>query len=139
MESLGKGTRQQPGFRRRSHQGSLHDPVHGQALVYRNARDHDSGGWAHLSCNGTYRPPPAGKWDQLNWLIGRNGYNGTILWKQKLPDDYLVHRSAFIATKDTFYRINGNSVLMLDARTGEKTGEIRIPDFPGDFKWIAME
>ena len=79
------------------------------------------------------------EWDQLNWLIGRNGYNGTILWREKLPDDYLVHRSAFIATTDTFYRINGDSVLMLDAKTGKKTGEIRIPNFSGDWKWIAME
>ena len=79
------------------------------------------------------------EWDQLNWLIGRNGYNGTVLWKERLPDDYLVHRSAFVATKEVFYRIDGDSALMLDAKTGQKKGKIHIPDFPGDWKWIAME
>lgn len=78
------------------------------------------------------------EWGALNRLIGRNGYNGTVLWERKLPDDYLVHRSAFVATKDTFYMINGDHCLLLDARTGEDTGEIRIAGFPGDWKWIAI-
>ncbi len=78
------------------------------------------------------------EWGALNRLIGRNGYNGTILWERRLPEDYLVHRSAFVATKDTFYMINGDHCLLLDARTGEKQGEIRIEGFPGDWKWIAI-
>jgi hypothetical protein len=44
------------------------------------------------------------EWGSLNRLMGRNGYNGTVVWELKLPDDYLVHRSAFIATKDTYLR-----------------------------------
>lgn len=78
------------------------------------------------------------EWGALNRPIARNGYNGTILWERKLPEDYLVHRSAFIATKDTFYMINGDHCLLLDARTGEEKGKIQIEGFPGDWKWIAL-
>lgn len=78
------------------------------------------------------------EWDMLNRLVARNGYNGTILWERDLPPDYLVHRSAFIATKDTFHMINGDHCLLLDARTGEEKGALRIPGFPGDWKWMAM-
>lgn len=79
------------------------------------------------------------EWESLNRLIARNGYNGTVLWERKLPDDYLVHRSAFVATRDTFYMINGDHCLLLDSRTGKEKGEIRIKDFPGDWKWIAIQ
>ena len=44
------------------------------------------------------------EWNMLYKLIARNGYNGTVLWTKDLPDGYQVHRSAFIATGDTFYR-----------------------------------
>ena len=79
------------------------------------------------------------EWNMLNRLIARNGYNGTILWERKLPDNYLVHRSAFVATPDTFHMIDGNRCLLLDAKTGKETGQISIPDFPGDWKWIAYQ
>ena len=39
------------------------------------------------------------EWDNMNRLIARNGYNGAILWQRDLPEGYLVHRSAFIATR----------------------------------------
>jgi len=79
------------------------------------------------------------EWDTLNQLIARNGYNGTILWQQALPDGYLCHRSAFIATADIFYRIDGDGCLMLDARTGTERGRIQIPGLKGDWKWMAMQ
>lgn len=78
------------------------------------------------------------EWGMLNRVLARNGYNGTILWERELPDDYLVHRSAFIASDDEFYMINGNHVLRLDARTGAERGKIEIPGFNGQWKWIAM-
>lgn len=78
------------------------------------------------------------EWDQLNRIVARNGYNGIILWERKLPDDYLVHRSAFVATEDIYYMIDGDHVLKLDAKTGEERGKIEIPGFNGDWKWIAM-
>ncbi len=79
------------------------------------------------------------EWDMVNKLIVRNGYNGTVLWQRDLPDGYLSHRSAFIATKDIFYMIDGDSCLMLDTRTGKEKGRIRIPGLEGDWKWMAMK
>ncbi len=79
------------------------------------------------------------EWDMLNKLIARNGYNGIVLWERDLPMGYMVHRSAFVATKDIFYMIDGDSCLMLDARTGKEKGRIRIPGLDGDWKWMAMQ
>ncbi len=77
----------------------------------------------------------------LNTLQARNGYNGTELWRLRLPDGYLVHRSAFIATDDTFYMIDvdGNGCLLLDPITGEEKGRVHIPDIRGEWKWIALQ
>jgi len=79
------------------------------------------------------------EWDGLNRLIARNGYNGTVLWERKLPEGYLTHRSAFIATKDTFHMIDGESCLLLDAATGKEMGRIRIPELEGEWKWMAIK
>jgi outer membrane protein assembly factor BamB len=79
------------------------------------------------------------EWNMVNKLIARNGYNGTMLWQRDLPDGYLSHRSAFVATKDIFYMIDGDSCIMLDARTGKEKGRIRIPGLEGDWKWMAMK
>jgi len=78
------------------------------------------------------------EWDGLLRIIARSGYNGKVLWERKLPQGYLVHRSAFIATKETFYMIDGDRCLMLDAQTGSEQGEIRIPGVKGDWKWMAL-
>ena len=77
----------------------------------------------------------------LNTVLARNGYNGAELWRRRLPDGYLVHRSAFIATDDTFYMIDldGNGCLLLDPETGMEQREIRIPDLPGEWKWMALK
>ena len=76
----------------------------------------------------------------LNTLLACNGYNGTELWRRKLPDGYLVHRSAFVATAETFYMIDpdGAGCLLLDPRTGEERDRIRVPEVAGDWKWIAL-
>ncbi|HID24778.1 MAG TPA: hypothetical protein EYP14_20590, partial [Planctomycetaceae bacterium] len=79
------------------------------------------------------------EWGTLQWLIARNGYNGAILWKRKLPDGYLVHRSAFIATPDTFYMIDGDSCLKLDPETGAERGRLRVPGLEGQWKWMALK
>ena len=52
------------------------------------------------------------EWDNMNRLIARNGYNGTILWQRDLPEGYLVHRSAFVATRETFYMLERDHALM---------------------------
>ncbi|MBC8354605.1 MAG: PQQ-binding-like beta-propeller repeat protein [Planctomycetes bacterium] len=79
------------------------------------------------------------EWDTLYKLVARNGYNGTVLWERRLPDGYLVHRSAFIATRDTFHMIDGESCLLLDAQTGEEQGRIKLPGVAGHWKWMAMK
>jgi len=79
------------------------------------------------------------EWNMLNKLVARNGHNGQLLWERKLPDRYMVHRSAFVATKDTFYMIDGNRCLLLDPETGEEKGEIRVPGAEGEWKWMAIE
>lgn len=79
------------------------------------------------------------EWDNMNRLIARNGYNGAILWQRDLPEGYLVHRSAFIATRDTFYMIDGDHALMLDPETGKTQGRLTIPGVFGDWKWMAIK
>jgi outer membrane protein assembly factor BamB/SAM-dependent methyltransferase len=77
----------------------------------------------------------------LNTLMANNGYNGAVLWMRKLPDGYLAHRSAFVATSDTFYMIDddGTGCLLLDPETGQQKDRIYAPDVPGYWKWIAMQ
>ena len=77
------------------------------------------------------------EWDMMSKLIARNGYNGTVLWERTLPEGYLVHRSAFIATAETFYMIDGDRCLLLDPQTGRETGEVRIPGLTGEWKWMV--
>jgi outer membrane protein assembly factor BamB len=79
------------------------------------------------------------EWDHMNQLIARNGFNGTILWQRNLPEGYLVHRSAFIATRNTFYMIDGDHALLLDPETGDEQGKISIPGVFGDWKWMAIQ
>ncbi|MHC4400868.1 MAG: outer membrane protein assembly factor BamB family protein, partial [Planctomycetota bacterium] len=78
------------------------------------------------------------EWDTLNKLVARNGYNGQILWERPLPERYMVHRSAFYATKDTFHLIDGDRCLLLDPQTGQEKGEIRVPGLEGEWKWMAF-
>jgi len=75
----------------------------------------------------------------LNTLLARNGYNGTFLWSRKLPDGYLVHRSAFIATEDCFYMIESDGCLRLDPETGSEIDRINIPEIEGEWKYIALQ
>jgi outer membrane protein assembly factor BamB len=78
------------------------------------------------------------EWPSLYTLIARNGYNGQVLWTRKLPDGYLVHRSAFIATDDVFYMIDGDRGVCLEAETGKEVGEIRFPGATEKWEWMAM-
>ncbi len=79
------------------------------------------------------------KW--INTLYARNGYNGTKLWERRLPDGYLIHRSAYVATNDIFYMIDtdGEGCLMLDPETGDELGEITISGIEGQWKWMAIK
>jgi outer membrane protein assembly factor BamB len=75
----------------------------------------------------------------LNTILARNGYNGTHLWSRKLPDGYLVHRSAFIATDDCFYMIENDGCLILDPETGREMDRISIPEIESEWKYIALQ
>ncbi|MCH2373376.1 MAG: PQQ-binding-like beta-propeller repeat protein [Planctomycetes bacterium] len=79
------------------------------------------------------------EWDMIYKLIARNGYNGIVLWERDLPEGYLVHRSAFIATKDTFHMIDGSGALLLDSQTGAEKGRLQVPGIYGEWKWMAMK
>ena len=78
------------------------------------------------------------EWKMLNKLIARNGFNGTILWQKSLPEGYLVHRSAFVATRDTFYMINGPGCQRIHPQTGADLGRLRIPGLVGHWKWMVI-
>lgn len=79
------------------------------------------------------------EWDSLYKLIARNGYNGQVLWQRELPEGYLVHRSAFIATKETFYMIDGDGCLFLDPQTGVEQERLTLPGVNGEWKWMVMK
>ncbi|MDA1049818.1 MAG: PQQ-binding-like beta-propeller repeat protein [Planctomycetota bacterium] len=79
------------------------------------------------------------EWDTLYKLIARNGYNGTVLWKRDLPEGYWVHRSAFIATKDTFFMLDGDGCLLLDPETGVERERLSLPDVNGEWKWMVLK
>ncbi|MEE8451617.1 MAG: PQQ-binding-like beta-propeller repeat protein, partial [Thermoguttaceae bacterium] len=78
----------------------------------------------------------------LNKLLGINGYNGTTLWQRDLPAGFMIHRNTMIATPETLYLADDESCKLIDAKTGETTGEIVIPDGLGDgpvWKWMALQ
>ena len=79
------------------------------------------------------------EWKTLYKLIARNGYNGTVLWERNLPDGYLVHRSAFIATRETFFMLDGDGCLLLDPQTGAEQQRLALPDVKGEWKWIVLK
>lgn len=71
-----------------------------------------------------------------------NGYNGTLLWRRKLPEGMMVHRNTFVATPEVLYVGDDASAKLIDAATGALLGEIRAPEalVDGSFwKWMALE
>ena len=77
----------------------------------------------------------------LNTLLARNGYNGQELWRKRLPDGYLVHRSAFVAANDMFYMIGleGHGCLLIDPESGREKERIDISEAPASWKWMAIQ
>ncbi|HUW62676.1 MAG TPA: PQQ-binding-like beta-propeller repeat protein [Candidatus Bathyarchaeia archaeon] len=76
----------------------------------------------------------------LNTILARNGYNGAELWRRRVPDGYLMHRSAFIATDDTFYMIDPDNpgCILLDPETGREKARITVPESGAEWKWMAL-
>ncbi len=79
--------------------------------------------------------------ETLHKLTARNAYNGIVLWQRDMPVGYVVYRSCMIAEKKVLYLLdylrNGNTVLVLDAQTGEELQSIRVPELQDEIKWIA--
>jgi len=78
----------------------------------------------------------------LNTLMCVNAYNGTILWKRDLRENFMIHRNTMIATPETLYLADDESCKLIDAATGQVRSEITIPEGIGDgpvWKWMAME
>ena len=81
------------------------------------------------------------EWPWLGKLVAFNGYNGTILWQRELPAGFMVHRNVIVATADTVYLAEGDSCVLLNAATGEQTGEVAWPEAIGPdrcWKWLAL-
>ena len=121
LVTLGKVAGQQSGVRRRRHQGALltqfmETPFYiGMPAVTTAAGGRTFLAIGHIAHHDR-------EWQTLGRVMARNGYNGAVLWERKLPEGYLVHRSAFIATKDTFYMMDGSRCLLLDARHRTRKG-----------------
>ena len=78
----------------------------------------------------------------LNTLICINAYNGTMLWKQALPKDFMIHRNTMIATDDALYMGDNESCKIFDGETGEVRDQITIPKDITDgpvWKWMGMK
>ncbi len=78
----------------------------------------------------------------LDTLVAYSGYNGTELWRRKLPEGLMLHRSTFIATEETLYLGDDRSCKLIDTETGQMTGQIQPPvDLAGGtfWKWMGME
>ncbi len=79
------------------------------------------------------------EWPLLNTLVAQNAFNGTILWKRELSPNFMIHRSAMVATPDVLYLADDVSCKILDAATGDIRGEIVVgPEDGPVWKWLAL-
>jgi len=78
----------------------------------------------------------------LNTLMCINAYNGAILWKRELKDGFLIHRNTMIAADEILYVADDESCKLIDARTGELSRKIVVPQEISDgpvWKWMALD
>lgn len=79
------------------------------------------------------------EWPLLNTLVAQNAFNGTILWQRSLSPNFMIHRSAMIATPETLYLTDDVSCKRLDPATGEVRDEIVSAAEDGRvWKWLAL-
>jgi len=81
-------------------------------------------------------------WESLNSLVALNAYNGTLLWRRKLPETFMFHRNTVVATPEALYLADDASCKIHDAETGEVRDEIKAPDGISDgpvWKWMAID
>ena len=73
--------------------------------------------------------------------MGYDAYNGTFLWKRKIPGAVRVHvdidGSNLTATDDAVFVATKNRVLQLDAQTGKTIHEFLVPRKEGgdELRW----
>lgn len=81
-------------------------------------------------------------WESLDSFVALNAWNGTLLWRRKLPDTFMFHRNTLVATQDRVYLADAVSCKAFDAATGEVKDEIVVPEGLSDgpvWKWMALE
>ena len=81
-------------------------------------------------------------WESLDSFVALNAWNGTLLWRRKLPETFMFHRNTLVATNDVVYLADAVSCKAFDAATGEVKEEIVVPDGLSDgpvWKWMALE
>ncbi len=81
-------------------------------------------------------------WESLNSLVALNAWNGTLLWRRKLPEQFMFHRNTLVATEDAVYLADDRSCKVYDGDTGEVRAEITVPEGISDgpvWKWMALE
>jgi len=75
-------------------------------------------------------------------IYAYSGYNGTLLWKRRLPEDQPVQWPGYALTADALYLATNESCLVLDPQTGKERRAIALP--AGEtggataWKWIAL-
>jgi outer membrane protein assembly factor BamB len=80
--------------------------------------------------------------EMLNTLLCINAYNGTELWRRKLPEGFMIHRNTMIAADDALYMGDHESCKVFDGKTGEIIRQITIPEGITDgptWKWMAIQ
>jgi len=79
------------------------------------------------------------EWPLLNTLVAQNAFNGTVLWQRSLSPNFMIHRSAMIATPDTLYLADDVSCKRLNPATGEVRDEIVSAAEDGRvWKWLGL-
>jgi outer membrane protein assembly factor BamB len=81
-------------------------------------------------------------WEGMHTLFALSAYNGTLLWKRKLPETFMFHRNTLIATPEALYLGDDASLKVFDPETGEVREEIQAPADLSDgpvWKWMALE
>jgi outer membrane protein assembly factor BamB len=82
------------------------------------------------------------QWNVMDTLLCTNAWNGTELWRRKLPSGFMIQRNTMIATPDLLYQADDVSCKRIDAATGELKDEIVVPEGLSDgpvWKWMALE
>ena len=81
-------------------------------------------------------------WESLNSFVALNAWNGTLLWRKKLPETFMFHRNTLVATPELVYLADDQSCKAYDAQTGALRDEIVVPEGLSDgpvWKWMALE